>query len=484
MLAATTALGGLSLLLLFALNQRLRSRPLSSKSVGLIVLGDIGRSPRMLYHAQSFVNNDYTTYIIAYRGSTSPSSLTENELCHFIYLPQVMPWTSKLPRIGFLLLAPIKVLLGALALLVALLFRIREAPKFFFVQNPPSIPTLPIVQLAVLLRGSRLIIDWHNTGWSVLSLRLGANHPVVKIAKKIELWFGKTAFAHLMVTETMKSKLVEEAQLKGKAVAFHDRPPRHFRRQTTLEAHELFRRLPVLKTISFDSPARVEDGSTLFTTADGTLRPDRPALLVTSTSHTPDEDLNILLAALTSYELSASSQSLPKLVMLVTGKGPLKFTFEDAARQLSESGKLGQYVAVRTVWLELEDYPKLLGSSDVGISLHDSTSGMDLPMKVVDMFGCELPVLALRFECIGELVKDGVNGTTFGDAEELAKQLIDLLSGFPSSQGSSELERLRKGIKTASYGAQSQGDQKGSEGRGWSDWETHWDQIVLPLLTA
>ena len=43
-------------------------RRLHHGSVAILVLGDIGRSPRMMYHAQSFASHQVQTYIVAYRG--------------------------------------------------------------------------------------------------------------------------------------------------------------------------------------------------------------------------------------------------------------------------------------------------------------------------------------------------------------------------------------------------------------------------------
>lgn len=52
-------------------------------------------------------------------------------------------------------------------------------------------------------------------------------------------------------------------------------------------------------------------------------------------------------------------------------------------------------------------------------------------MKVVDMFGSGLPVIAKRFPCITELVSDGRNGRLFDNSHELFQIIKSLACGFP-----------------------------------------------------
>jgi beta-1,4-mannosyltransferase len=46
---------------------RPRKRP-SMRSVAVLVLGDVGRSPRMMYHAESFAKSGFETFVVGYEG--------------------------------------------------------------------------------------------------------------------------------------------------------------------------------------------------------------------------------------------------------------------------------------------------------------------------------------------------------------------------------------------------------------------------------
>jgi hypothetical protein len=141
------------------------------------------------------------------------------------------------------------------------------------------------------------------------------------------------------------------------ASVLYDRPPAFFKRTPVLEVHSLFSRIaPSLQDSRFDdclsrwlpTAQQQQQGDssaseTLVTSlpSDATAgagaggqqaasvipswRSSRPALVISSTSWTPDEDFSILLKAGQLYDQAASQEqgtsTLPDVVFLITGMG-------------------------------------------------------------------------------------------------------------------------------------------------------------------
>jgi beta-1,4-mannosyltransferase len=92
-----------------------------------------------------------------------------------------------------------------------------------------------------------------------------------------------------------------------------------------------------------------------------TLRADRPAVLVSGTSWTEDEDFGMLLDALCLVDQQhdtgdSPAARLPRFLVLITGKGPMREMYMRRVEELAL-----RHVTVRSLWLKAEDYPKLLG---------------------------------------------------------------------------------------------------------------------------
>ena len=120
---------------------------------------------------------------------------------------------------------------------------------------------------------------------------------------------------------------------------------------------------------------------------------------------------------------------------------------------------------LRARWLEPEDYPKIVGSADLGLCLHRSSSGLDIPIKVADLFGAGVPVCALDYgACLAERVRHGDNGLLFSTAPGLADMLFDLFETFPGDQ--TALDRLRSGARRSAR----------------PTWEQGWDKEARPIL--
>lgn len=400
-----------------------RIRP--SGRAAVVVLGDIGRSPRMQYHALSLARQAHLEVdIVAYGGSDPHSAVKEHKSIHINEMTQ---WPSN-PR---------------------------SFPKIL---HPLLLILKPLVQFFMLL--------WYLC---------------VKIPKP-----------DVFIVQAMQHELAQNWGIS--ATVLYDQPPDFFQPASLEEKHKLFcgidksLRTPYsLQDCLSNEVLTPEDDNpnvTLFTTQTGTdisLKWNRPALIVSSTSWTPDEDFNILLEAALMYDRRVSAllneddlkredvfwqeikggKQYPRLLFIITGKGPEKEKYEQKMAKLNL-----KRVAFRTMWLEPEDYPLLLGSADLGVCLHTSSSGLDLPMKVVDMFGCGLPVCAVSYSCIHELVEVDKNGLLFSSSSELADQFVTLFKGFPGE--CDELKSLKQGVLAS---------------RSSVNWATEWEANAKPLIS-
>ncbi len=370
----------------------------------------------MQYHADALATSSAEVDVIAYASEGSDRAIPHVRLHRLRDLPGAR--STHLSRPLFLLYA----LLRAIHQSGQLFYRLLVLPKLdvILVQNPPAMPTLLVALLAARLHSAKLIIDWHNFGYTMLGQRIGPNHPVVRLSRGYEFAIGRRADAHLCVSRAMQTELRERGVA---ATVLYDCPAERFTPTPVEAQRDLFHRLRVAGIIDVPFAAQ-----------------HRPAIVVSATSWTADEDFDLLLDALRRCDERLCTTTA-RLMVLITGEGPLRARFDAAIARLTLRA-----IQIRTLWLSPDDYARLLGSADLGVSLHRSSSGVDLPMKIADMFGAGLPVCAFDYgPCVTEQVQDGETGLLFSSSAQLAQQLFELFSEHP--RHTPRLDRLRQNVR-------------------------------------
>ena len=128
----------------------------------------------------------------------------------------------------------------------------------------------------------------------------------------------------------MKTDLKQKFNVDAETL--YDKPQECYGPITTEESHNLFLKLGEKYPEFLPKHQNIKnDSNTAFTSVDSKKQyiwnKQRPAILISSTSWTEDEDFGILLEALLEYEQAAtqvSSHQLPDLLCVITGKGPQK----------------------------------------------------------------------------------------------------------------------------------------------------------------
>lgn len=387
--------------------------------VTILVLGDLGRSPRMLNHALALAENGTDVCIGGYT-ETPVDSAVRNHPRIRLYRVRSLPRAPQgAPRFWFLLGTALRSVCLLLESFWFLLIQTRRADAVL-VQNPPTIPTLFAGWVAARMRRSLFIVDWHNFGYTMLTTRLEPEHFVIRLAKTWEGWLGRKADANFCVSTAMRRVLIDDFGLAA-PIVLYDRP------------REILQTLPITER---SGPARnvlARVGLTL---------PDNSALAVCPTSWGADEDMDLLLAGLELWDSQANAQPL-QLMVLITGRGPLREAFEQRLASIS-----WRRVTLRTAFLDPADYRELLRAAHFGVSLHRSSSGVDLPMKIIDLFGARTPTCVLDYSsCLAEQIQPGHTALTFRSGAEFAQRIDELLTGFPSQP--QLLEQMRKNIEAA-----------------------------------
>jgi len=395
----------------------------------------------MQYHAHALSAIGVDVDLVGFEGTPLSKAITEDPRITIHRLS-----TSNLrygvPGLGY---APFAIIDSSrIGLRLRRVLRSLKKPELLLVQDPPAFPTLTVARRALASKGVRFVIDWHNIGYTLLQLRLGQWHPAVRLARWLERHDARQADASLCVSRGLAEFLKNRLGLSNTHVLY-DRPASIF--------------VPVERV------EREHYRQALLTRLG--IHAGVVGFIVCPTSWTEDEDFDVVIDAvrrledrIRGWETANPSVRFPDLVILVTGDGARRTEFE---RRFA--GLPARRVHLRARWLEPEDYPRVVGSADLGLCLHRSSSGLDIPMKVADLFGAGVPVCALDYGAtLAERVRHGTNGLLFSTAEQLASVLFDFFEAFPGDDQT--FERLRTGARKSA---------------GMS-WDQGWTREALPVL--
>jgi beta-1,4-mannosyltransferase len=397
----------------------------------------------MRYHAHALAANGVDVDLVGLEGTPLPREITDE--------PRITVHRLATPRLkirGELTGSTYAVagLFDAMRISFRLWHTLRRLrrPDLVLVQNPPAFPTLAVAWFSLRRRGVRFVVDWHNLGYTLLQLRLGQWHPAVRFARWFERRDARRVDANLCVSRGLAAFLESRFGVK--------------------QAHVLYDR-PASAFTAIDRADRERFRQALFARLG--IRASTVGFIVCPTSWTEDEDFDVVIEAvmrleerIRGWEAGNSARRFPELVILVTGDGARRAEFE---RRFA--GLPARRIQLRARFLEPEDYPRVVGSADLGLCLHRSSSGLDIPMKIADLFGAGVPVCALDYgACLAERVRHGDNGLLFSNGRQLADVLFDLFETFPADQKA--LERLRTGARKLAR----------------PTWEEGWTREAKPVL--
>jgi beta-1,4-mannosyltransferase len=384
----------------------------------VVVLSDLGQNPRMQRHARAWASRADVD-LIGLHGSTLETGVEGTPRLTVHRLRDGRAARSRTSVSRFVLASALRAVAHAFSAFRVLMGLSR--PDVILVGNPPAVPALAVCSLVARLRGARLVIDWQDLSHRRAAAQLGESHRLVRSIARSERRWARRAHAHVAATQALADWL---------------------RRESGVQA-----------TVVYDHPM----SSTPTPATSETIRDSGVPLVVCPTSWGADEDFDLLLEALERADRTlAKGAKSGRLSVLLTGTGELRGAFEArlARRQFT-------HIAVRVATI---DSHAAIAKADVGLCLHQSASGLDLPLVLSDLRAAGVPACVYDYApVLTEVLTDGREGVRFGEPGELMALLVAVATDDSSD---SPLARSRAWL--AAHPAET--------------WEDHWEQTMRPVV--
>lgn len=372
--------------------------------VGVFVMGDMSRSPRMLNHAIELAQNqENAVELIGQLENDLPITVASEPIRVRTITSSYIKKLKRLPSFAYLL---IRLMIETLLLFYHFFIQIRPRYDYLLVQNPPGIPVIIVLFFYRLIFRAKVWVDVHNFGFTLYQTK---NRLLLAVLKFVEIKAIRfTADRVFVVSDNMRKHLAREWGIRNATVLYDMPNQRQFKAMSLKEKHNFLVKFPEFQTGKDESIIARADSR-----GNVTEKEVRPLLFVVSSSWSHDDYFDLLIDALKQYEADETNKT--PLVFVMTGSGPAKAHYSQIFKTLGL-----EKISFVILWFKASDYPKIIGSVDYGVSLHNSTSGFDLPIKALDYMACNVPCIAYNYtDTIKELVIEGKNGMLFNTAEEL-----------------------------------------------------------------
>lgn len=114
-------------------------------------------------------------------------------------------------------------------------------------------------------------------------------------------------------------------------------------------------------------------------------------------------------------------KSRKNVTFVIFGNSKLSEKFEEKIKRISI-----QKVSFKFLPFQYDIYPMILGACDIGIHFPDSEFVFELSPQILAMSACQIPIIAFRFGCASEVVKENVNGFILNELSDLGPKLKEI----------------------------------------------------------